>query len=150
MGYVGLGKVLCRIGDRVFIALGGNNPLIVRPASSVLGCYKLVGGSFIPGLEFGEGLLGPLPSSWSCSFVMRSGCDIPEFYGPSGEETQLDPRAGPILTGWEVLDAMGGTDKDQMISFKNYETEEETLRDPRLTSENLGKIGIELEDIILV
>jgi hypothetical protein len=126
---------------------------MLRSASGVKDRYRVGGVCFIPGLQFGDGLLGPLQSGWSSNFVLKESYPVIELYGPDNERTQLDPRAGPLPVGWEVLDvvAVGDDDaKDKRMVFRNVNTGEETLCDPRLTSENLKTLGIELEDIILV
>lgn len=150
-GYIGICPESTRAGDHVCVALGCPLPMIIRTTpGDAGGHYRIGGGCFIPGLQLGQGLLGALPSGWSCEILIREGYFTTEFCGPEGERTQLDPRAGPMPAGWEVLDATRGEVNDNIISFSNDSTGEHKYHDPRLTSENLRKIGIELEDIILV
>ena len=75
----------------------------------------------------------------------------------NGVPTQLDPRAGPLPTGWSVqhgdsdepdVEIEDGELKEQW--FHHSETKEWTWYDPRLTSENLKKMGIAIQEFVLV
>jgi hypothetical protein len=146
-GYIGVCSASAGVGDKVCVALGCKVPLLLRNASGAKGSYELGGGCFVSGLQFGDGLLGPLPCGWSCVFAQKGGYPAVEFDSLDGERTQLDPRAGPLPAGWEALN---DDDKKQVIFFNNVETRMRSEFDPRFSSENLKTLGIELEDIVLV
>lgn len=145
-GYLGVCSAAARTGDHVCILLGCCEPLILRPTSGTKDHYQLGGSCFVPGLQFNESLLGPLPLGWRCNFVWRGGYIAVEFYGPNDQKTELDPRGGPLPSGWEVNDCA----EDRLMKFGNVETGESSYKDPRLSSENLKTLGIELEEITLV
>ncbi|KAI3333872.1 HET-domain-containing protein [Ustulina deusta] len=60
--YIGLSRAPVQPGDEVFIILGCDSPMIVRPRSD--GEYEVVGDCYIHGAMDGEVLLGALPHSW--------------------------------------------------------------------------------------
>jgi hypothetical protein len=146
-GYIGVCSASAGAGDKVCIALGCKVPLLLRSASGANASHELGGGCFVSGLQFGEGLLGPLPRGWSCVFTRKGGYPVVEFKSPAGRTTQLDPRAGPLPAGWKLPNDNA---KKEVIFFNNIETRIRSEFDPRFSSENLETLGIELEDIVLV
>lgn len=58
-GYVGLAPLFAQAGDEVFVVLGCDRPLVLRPARDAL--YQVVGEVVIPEIQAGEAILGPLP-----------------------------------------------------------------------------------------
>jgi len=59
-----------RFGDHICVILGCEVPLLLRPSASHNGQYQLVGGYYVHGLMYGEGLLGPIPSLWERSSIL--------------------------------------------------------------------------------
>jgi hypothetical protein len=110
-GYLGFCPVSARPGDLVCIFLGCMKPMILRPTSDN-SCYTVVGPCAMHGLNWGEGLLGPLPDNatfvWNVSGP-RGG------FGPAfknrhtGEETIVDPRID-----WDLLDV--GNSREQAFA----------------------------------
>lgn len=56
-GYIGLAPRMAQPGDQVCVLLGGNMPLLLRPAPNLQ--YQVVGECYIHGLMHGEAVLGP-------------------------------------------------------------------------------------------
>jgi hypothetical protein len=105
----------------------------------------------------GEALLGPLSAGSRFGWRDVAGKLRSVVVDGNGVPTQLDPRAGPLPTGWSVQ--YGDSDKpDVEIEdgklktqwFYCSETEEWTESDPRLTSENLKKMGVDIQEFVLV
>ncbi|KAH8771527.1 heterokaryon incompatibility protein 6 [Hyaloscypha finlandica] len=101
-GYLGFCPVSARPGDRVCILLGCMKPMILRPTRGNNSCYTVVGPCNMHGLNWGEGLLGPLPDN--TTFVWNQsgprGGTGPAFKNRyTGEETIVDPRID-----WDLLD----------------------------------------------
>jgi len=94
-GYLGFCPVSARPGDRICILLGCMKPMILRPTPDNNFCYTVVGPCNMHGLNWGEGLLGPLPDN--TTFVWNQSGPRDGF-GPAfknrhtGEETIVDPR----------------------------------------------------------
>ncbi|KAF8854358.1 HET-domain-containing protein [Acephala macrosclerotiorum] len=161
-GYIGLCPSSARPGDQICVALGSWNPILLRPVPKREGQYYQVGGTcFVYGLMNGEGILGPLPPDWTYSWMELRGHIIHVFMNPNHKTTQFDPRGGPLPRGWKLCyygpekhlklgDEIGPDGSFRKQRFENQYTGEVTRSDPRLTSENLRKMGIKLQDIILV
>jgi len=98
-GFIGICPESANEGDQVIIMLGCSTPLIIRPVT-LPGklCYRLVGECYVSGLMHGEGLLGPLPFSWSVKYYYISGQLSPTFMH-RGAMTQKDPRV-PLPSPW--------------------------------------------------
>jgi hypothetical protein len=63
-GYIGLCQPDERSGDYICVVLGCKRPLLLHPLSGDGAYYQLFSECYIHGLMFGEGILGPIPSSW--------------------------------------------------------------------------------------
>jgi hypothetical protein len=154
-GMLGLCPVWASKGDIVIVALGCVSPLVLRAAEG--NCYQVGGECFVHGMMNGEALLGPLSPGSRFGSRVVAGNLFPVFVDGNGVRTQLDPRAGPLPTGWSVhygdLDEPGIEIEDGELKaqrFYHSETEEWTSFDPRLTSENLKKMGIDIQEFVLV
>jgi hypothetical protein len=75
-----------------------------------------------------------------------------------GTATQLDSRAGPLPPGWSVFyKSKSGEPSPEIVDgefraqyFRQSETGQKTWFDPRLTSENLRKRGVDIQEFVLV
>jgi hypothetical protein len=73
--------------------------------------------------------------------------------------TQIDPRLGPLPSGWRMHfgeSGEGGHDDEvrsdgtiRPMYFKNLKTKEETEMDPRMTSVALIGRGVNIQDFIV-
>jgi len=62
--------------------------------------FAIGGSGYAVGLTNAEGLLGPSPQERSYSARQINSFSQPVFRDPNKEETQLDPRSGPLPLGW--------------------------------------------------
>lgn len=159
-GYIGLGGADICLGDQVVVALGAQAPLVVRAVPEERGYYKIGGACFVPGFMCGEDLLGSLDPDWHAMRLDKFGRnrEIGYYHPKSSLATQMDPRAGPLLDGWKVIyDGDPETEDIEMNSegllkdriFKNIRTGEKSSFDPRLTLDNLTKMGFDIWEFIL-
>jgi hypothetical protein len=145
-GYLGFCPAAARRGDRVCILLGCMKPMILRPTTDNNSCYTVVGPCNMHGLNWGEGLLGPLPGD--TTFVWnRSGPR--DGVGPAfkdrhtGEETIVDPRID-----WDLLNV--GNDREQAFAFRMALDGSRMDYFKRPDAEYFEKKGIELTTFNLV
>lgn len=113
-GYIGLCPVAVRPGDHVCILLGCMKPMLLRPSGDGSTQYTVLGPCIVPGLNWGEGLLGPLPDDtkfvWNLS--SPSGGFGPAFENRyTGEESIVDPRID-----WDLLNV--GDVRGSAFAFK--------------------------------
>jgi hypothetical protein len=154
-GILGLCPAWVSKGDIVIAALGCVSPLVLRATEE--NRYQVGGECFVHGMMNGEALLGPLSPGSRFSSRGVAGKLSPVVVDGNGVPIQLDPRAGPLPTGWSVhygdLDGPDVKIEDGELKtqwFYHWETEEWTWSDPRLTSENLKKMGIDIQEFVLV
>jgi hypothetical protein len=154
-GMLGLCPAWFSKGDIVIAALGCTSPLALRATEG--NRYQVGGACFVHGVMNGEAFLGPLSPGSRFSWREVAGELYPVFIDRNGVPTQLDPRAGPLPTGWSVhygdLDEPDVEIEDGELKtqwFYRSETKEWTWSDPRLTSENLKKMGIDIQEFVLV
>ncbi|PMD41765.1 hypothetical protein L207DRAFT_458328 [Hyaloscypha variabilis F] len=155
-GLVGLCPSWAAEGDIIIVALGCDMPLVLRPAGS--NRYNLGGGCFVHGMMYGEALLGPLIPGSRYSWKMVAGHTRLMTEDSDGIATQLDPRAGPLPPGWSVFyGSKSGEPGPEIVDgefqgqwFRHSETGKVTYFDPRLTSENLRKRGVDMQEFVLV
>ena len=154
-GMLGLCPAWVAKGDIVIAALGCALPLALRATEEDR--YQVGGACFVHGMMNGESSLGPLSPGSRFGGRDVAGYLEQVFVDGNGVPTQLDPRAGPLPTGWSVhygdLDEPGVEIEDGELKaqwFYRSETEECTWFDPRLTSENLKKMGIDIQEFVLV
>ncbi|KAH8781806.1 heterokaryon incompatibility protein-domain-containing protein [Hyaloscypha sp. PMI_1271] len=154
-GMLGLCPAWVSKGDIVIAALGCNLPLALRATEG--NRYQVGGGCFVHGMMNGEALLGPLSPGSRFGWRDVAGNLEAVVVDDNRVPTQLDPRAGPLPTGWSVqygdsdepdVEIEDGEFKEQW--FYCSETEEWTGYDPRLTSENLKKMGVDIQEFVLV
>jgi hypothetical protein len=154
-GMLGLCPAWVSKGDIVIAALGCASPLALRATEE--NCYQVGGGCFVHGMVNREALLGPLSPGSRFGWRSAAGKLRAVVVDGNGVPTQLDPRAGPLPIGWSVqygdsdepdVEIEDGELKEQW--FYHSETEEWTWFDPRLTSENLKKMGIDIREFVLV
>ncbi|GAP88836.1 putative heterokaryon incompatibility protein [Rosellinia necatrix] len=144
-GHIGLAPLGTRPGDVVSALFGCTISMILRPCDGGGGDsegedrYKVVGPAFIPGLNDAQGVLGPVPAPWTVR-ICRPG-DVWTFANPAtGEETALDPRLGPLPSGWSMV---GG-------DFRNDATGHVSRVDPRCEPDALRRLGAKLKVFHLV
>ncbi|KAI1476437.1 HET-domain-containing protein [Daldinia eschscholtzii] len=92
-GYIGVTAAPVQPYDEVHFVLGCSTPLLLRPRGDCQ--YRVVGSCFVPGLSFGEALLGPLPDDVVPiqKFDERFGRHILAYKnGISGDIFYDDPR----------------------------------------------------------
>lgn len=92
-GHVGISSIGAQPGDSITAVLGTNNLLLLRPAPG--GQYQLVGSCSVHGLNWGETLLGALPSNFTVvPWVNPAIGNILPYYKnmESGEVSFWDPR----------------------------------------------------------
>jgi hypothetical protein len=154
-GMLGLCPAWVSKGDIAVAALGCASPLVLRATEE--NRYQVGGECFVHGMMNGEALLGPLSPGSRCGRRDVAGNLRAVVVNGNGVPTQLDPRAGPLPTGWSVhygvsdepdVEIEDGELKTQW--FYCSETKEWTGFDPRLTSENLKKMGVDIQEFVLV
>ena len=67
-GYIVLAPKYARRGDQVCVLLGCNTTMLLRPAGNR---WQVVGECYVPGLESGETLAGPLPKGYRTKMVFN-------------------------------------------------------------------------------
>ncbi|KAI1309263.1 HET-domain-containing protein [Xylaria venustula] len=152
-GYVGRTTSQIQPGDDVFIILGCNSPMILRPTSD--GEYTVVGSCYLHGAMEGEALLGTLPIPWKVKFLDdERGFNIPKFCnGDSHEIREYDPRLDsiPLPAEWEPIEFQWTrADPNICSKFRNRITGEVINSDPRLFPEALLERGIPVKRITLI
>ncbi|KAL9943215.1 hypothetical protein D7B24_002947 [Verticillium nonalfalfae] len=147
-GYIGLGPKYTKPGDKVYVVLGCDVPLILRDRHSggdranLPGEpeFEVVGDSYVHGLMSGEALLGPLPNE--CQMVMDS--DDPDEptrpmfimgLGNGAFKTAHDPRLEKV----RAAATSAACEKTQGGSVEEL-----------LTPENLRAAGANVVDLHLV
>ncbi|KAI0911997.1 HET-domain-containing protein [Ustulina deusta] len=151
--YIGLSRAPVQPGDEVFIILGCDSPMIVRPRSD--GEYEVVGDCYIHGAMDGEVLLGALPHSWEVKIVLsKREIWAPRFQnGDSNAITESDPRLDsiPMPAEWEPIEFEWTPSYPMHCrKFQNKSTGEIINSEPRLFPEALLERGIPVKTITLV
>ncbi|KAI1353846.1 HET-domain-containing protein [Xylaria sp. FL0043] len=152
-GYIGSTQRPVQPGDEVFIILGCNSPMIVRPTPN--GEYEVVGSCYIHGVMDGEALLGELPCPWTVETqIDERGVWTPCFQNDDLDEwTEDDPRLDsiPLPAEWEPIEfEWTRSDPDNCRKFRNRDTGEIINTDPRLLPEALLERGIPVKTITLI
>ncbi|EXL76500.1 hypothetical protein FOPG_08773 [Fusarium oxysporum f. sp. conglutinans race 2 54008] len=132
-GYLGVVMSEPQQDDRVFILLGSDVPLLLRPTGE--GKFLVVGQCFVPGLMDAEAILGPLPQGWTIQMRHSyNGREATWFINTlSGLETIEDPRLPILPPDWEVIHRRSGPDDpDFLRNFRNNVTGEVINHDPRV------------------
>ena len=145
--HLGIGPLGAREGDHICVLLGCNVPMIIRAVPD--GSYKIIGESYVSGLDNNEALLGPLPGGFK--EVMQYDAKSREYcwaflHTESGKIEIEDPRLRTELPpGWRRgIDAKG-----YFWDHFSHESAPDawSAHDPRLTKSELLKRGVPLEDI---
>lgn len=156
-GSIGLCEGSARPGDQICIALGCSTPLILRSVNDTPKHFEVGGACFVPEMMRGEGLLGPFPSGWHVDYTEGQNTARPTYLHTSKPRTPLDPRAGVFPPAWKAR--FGKVDFDHPLDtdgrvrdhwFENIENGERSFFDPRLRSDNLKKMGVDIREFILV
>ncbi|KAJ0361223.1 hypothetical protein COL26b_013809 [Colletotrichum chrysophilum] len=140
LGKFALGTGAAREGDEIFVILGCNMPIIMRPVGSSK--YRIVGACFMHSLMRFEGLLGPLPEGWRMIYKTFS---RPVFIHPSGMITINDPRLEELPDGWEQKSEQTG----RLLWRYGGEGDWEWF-DPRMAPDRLSARGLRLVDLTIV
>lgn len=176
-GYIGLCPDTAQPGDQIAVVLGCATPLVLRPSetkrrrseansgSSGRGPTNariMVGECYVPGIMWSEAFLGPLPYGWVRRFRMVDELCVTTYVNVTRRlATQNDPRFGRLRLphGWRIrygswqepheheFDEYGNM---RRLWFENTSTGKRTWWDPRLTSESLRRVGIDIKDFHLV
>jgi hypothetical protein len=99
----------------------------------------------------GKALLGPLPKPFDHMHVVDPpGSPLKPTWAYLNQKTgklqTVDPRLGPLPRAW----SSSARDNEARETFRNHETREETIWDPRLSSEELRKRGVSVQVFDLV
>ena len=146
LNYVGLAPGTVAVGDEGCVLLGCNFPILLRASDDAN--HKIIGESFVLGLRYAEGLLGPLSDGWRAVLVTRADNNLwfslAYRNGESEKEksTVNDPRSGALPCGWETVRHSG---EESFAIYRNIETGKEKYFDPRLSPDELRKLGIVLQ-----
>ncbi|KAG9243390.1 heterokaryon incompatibility protein-domain-containing protein [Calycina marina] len=152
--YIGLCPADAQIGDQVMILLGASFPMLLRPIKDN-NCYMVVGACHVPGMMHGEVLLGPLSAGWKFSLHNIDGFSHFTYTRTSDAfVTERDPRLGSLPSGWVTGEK---NERPEEIGLQGYKRPPrfrdaqngDWIGDPRLTSEQLRKKGVAIEDIFL-
>jgi hypothetical protein len=153
-GQVGCGPPTVLPGDKVYVVLGYDYPILLRPALSIdqSTCYNHLGPTYVHGLMEGQALLGPIPHPWK--LIIKNADPLGSFsflHHQTDEMTAHDPRLDLLPQDWQEVEE----ESDARLAFhtqhyKNKTTGEIINSDPRLLPEALEARGVHLETITLV
>ncbi|KAK4164665.1 heterokaryon incompatibility protein-domain-containing protein [Cladorrhinum sp. PSN259] len=153
--HLGKSRAPAKEGDVVFVPLGCETPLLLRPNQT--GQYQLISECYVHGIMFGESILGPLPAPWSgAKCPGPAGSTRTCFYNPDGRYELEDPRLEdiPLPGEWEqIRSAQEETTDDPRTfvgEFRHRETGETINGDPRLLPKALIARGVSLTTVTLV
>jgi hypothetical protein len=148
-GHIGLGPAELQAEDDICVFLGLDFPVALRPAGNDQ--FRVIGCCYVPGLMDGEALLGPLPKSQVVQYqtvILAEGKigGVGVFFidRETKLKTQEDPRLWELPARWTSY-----YDERGQLRFKKAGGGS-TSRDPRLTSEELKKHGVEMQTFRLV
>jgi len=145
-GQIGLGSTAANRGDIICCLPGCEAPLLLRPASS--GTFEVVGDCYFYHLEDEQGVLGPMPPTWTVQIEYDTdGFPFKQYHNTStGKFDCQDPRLNKLPSEYEPLPVVSGKPR----TVRNVRTGEIVKKDTRLTSDDLMARGIELETFRLV
>ncbi|KAK1242546.1 hypothetical protein MKX08_005358 [Trichoderma sp. CBMAI-0020] len=156
-GYIGLGPRDCMPGDTICVIPGCNSPVVLRQTRD--GNFRLVGSSFVYGLNDGQTLLGSLNHPWRVQIFDHPDQDFRIEHRYYNQETRELAVSDPRLEDhpdWErvSLEDLGrpliGDDPIILEFFKNKMTGEIINSDPRLLPEALEARGVDLQWFTIV
>ncbi|KAI1472761.1 HET-domain-containing protein [Daldinia caldariorum] len=153
-GYVGMINGEPQQGDEIFVVLGCNMPMLLRPTAS--GEYEVIGDCYVQGIMDGEALFGSIPPPWTVQIGADADNRVRAWY--YNEETAAIYRDHqrlqevPLPLGWEEVKEWERTRADPLYCrrFHNKETGETINWDPRLSPEEFRGRGVPIETITLV
>ncbi|KAK6446924.1 hypothetical protein FP744_10003174 [Trichoderma asperellum] len=156
-GYIGLGPRGCKPGDIICVIPGCNSPVVLRGTDD--GDFRLMGSSFVYGLNDGQALIGSLKYPWRIQIFDHPDQDFRiehRYYNQKTRELAVsDPRLEDHPE-WErvSLEDLGrpltGDDPIILEFFKNNITGEIMNSDPRLLPEALEARGVDLQWFTIV
>ncbi|KAK8070241.1 HET-domain-containing protein [Apiospora phragmitis] len=149
--YMGARLLTVRKGDVACTLLGCKSSILLRQADAG-GRFRVVGESYIHGLDDTSGILGQLPEGWSVQIEKDASGHARYSYHDSKTDsiTKWDPRLGPLPQNWVPSNhsRRAGT-PSQWDCFENTETGEVMDSDPRLLPRALEISGVMLEEFLL-
>ncbi|KAI1269257.1 HET-domain-containing protein [Xylariaceae sp. FL1019] len=152
--YIGMSYAPVSQGDEVFVVLGCDVPMILRPFPHGKS-YQVVGACYVHGMMYGEALLGNLQHPWVVQVTAEEDGQWRCYF--KNMETDLltleDPRLAdtPVSDEWEQIEfAWTTADPVYTKKFRHKISGEEINSDPRLSPKALKERGIRLETITLV
>ena len=153
-GYIGLAPEVAQVGDQVYVILGCDAPLILRPTMN--NEWQVVGRCYIDGVEDGRVFLGDLPKPYRrvIRFEEVSGKWWPAYLNQqTGDILVEDPRLGPLPPGWRVKrhkhqNAWDWYTDDDFEEDRNQQ--QKLPGDPRWTVDALRRRGVILQNFKLV
>ncbi|KAI1079949.1 HET-domain-containing protein [Whalleya microplaca] len=151
--YIGMTSGEAQEGDEVFVILGRDTPMVLRPTSS--GEYEVIGDCYVHGIMDGEALLGAIDGPWRIRILFESdGCRRPWYFNVETQhESTEDPRLEniPIPSEWVPIEwERTRADPHHCKKFRNMKTGDVINSDPRLFPEALIERGIPMKRITLV
>ncbi|OTA62266.1 HET-domain-containing protein [Hypoxylon sp. EC38] len=159
-GYVGMISGVPQQGDKVFVILGCDVPMLLRPTTT--GEYKVIGDCYgmLHGIMYGEAILGPIPRPWKVVILREEDWRHRAHYWKVNiddesieEKSTEDPRLEqiPIPPEWEPIEwERTRADPLNCKKFRNRDTGEVINSDPRLFPEALEARGVPLRTITLI
>lgn len=147
-GFVGLAPRAARRGDQLYVLLGCQSPMLLRPEEDCR--FSVVGECYAHGLMDGEALLGPLSDNWTrvARFDAEKQSLWDAFVDHEGRICQIeDPRLGPLPYGWQITDHPL---KHIYSKFRDEATGEASIFDPRMLPNHLRTRGVNLQEICMI
>lgn len=129
-------------GDAIFVTLGVQNPMVLRPVGDA---FQVVAPSYHPKLNQREAICGELPDGWRA--VSRLGEERLRYQQGCLPSSWLDPR----MEGWSIPEGweQGMTEEGWQYYWQTGREKDWTWFDPRLRPEELIKRGVALETVVL-
>lgn len=148
-GLLGIGPKGTRVGDKICVILGCNNPLVLRRQK--YNRYQIVGECSVDGIMAGEALLGRLPGCWK--LIGKWHPELKRYFNTflnhdSGETQIEDPRLGSLPIGWRIK---SHSQQEVLNWYVNDDTGEDSgCEHPGLRIDALKRRGVKFEDFRLV
>ncbi|KAI1270067.1 HET-domain-containing protein [Xylariaceae sp. FL1019] len=152
-GYVGVTQTDVHKGDQIFVILGCDMPMVLRPVRP--GYYQVVKDCFVTGFMDGEAVLGELPRKCRIEGenTVGGGGSRPVYISKMGIEYHLDPRLMEMdwPSDWEELDFTRARDDPRYcVRFRNINSGEVINSFPQLLPDELRKRGVDVQNIRLI
>ena len=153
-GYIVLAPKYAKPGDQVCVLLGCWSSILLRPAGNR---WQVVGECYVPGLESGEAIAGPLPEDYRKTKVFDESQRgwVPKFQNISNNQiTSEDPRFDsseyPELESMVPFQRCRGEKMVQMGKVLVCNLDDEARLAYPWREENLKKRGVQLQDFYLI